>query len=563
LLLPIWGWGQAPTQNGKSLLDLNGQVGLYTDVFASSNPLLSQRMLQSPPFRQRLTASLGINVWKIKIPFKVTLGLPLGGFGFGQVPKPSFRQYFQMPGNGLGFQPQYKSLKVFLGTHTPTTSKLTAGNVALVTGLGLQCDPLDLIHIKASYGITQAAVGADSLARRLGSYQRTAFVAQAGLGRPKEGHIYLNYVRVRDDTTAALPAGAQAPLRKAVDGAVASLDFLTKLSKRLTIQAEVAVSAFSKDQAADTLSTVNLPDTVRAWLDKVGRFFPLNAATKVGAAADARITYQVKRWNAGIKGTLYSPGFNDLLFWNQTDDRLDLTADFKIRLLKNRITASVAGGVRKNNLLNTKVEGGIQELYSANANILLSKALSVGITYSNFGLRTTYLDDAPIQRQLNQSLSINPSLILGKRVIQVISLNLSMDTYEDKLDALQGFGIESASRNAGFFHSLTLPGDLGMQISLNSFQNTGQAGIYSLWNATIGVQKGLWRNKLQTQAQLQWSDAENDPTKAGRLLGLTVGAKYKLSDKLNSVLNVTLREQNIAGTPVQLLRINHSILYNF
>jgi hypothetical protein len=555
MALPIWSWGQSGLESGKKpLLDFKGQMGWYTDLYLAGNSTRNDSVGGRPLLMSRWNLDAKLGVWKFNIPIKVTLGLPGGGFGQIRIPDLNLKQYLLMPGNRLGIQPTYKSFRLFLGAHTAKVSPLTAGNVPFVTGIGAHWNPWGVLQLKASYGITQQKVERDTAQGVLGGYQRKMFAAQIGVGKEKENHFYLSYVRAMDDTTQGSASDHTRPVRTPVDGAVVAMDIGVKLGRRMYFKWETAVSAFSVN-LADSLSSQFFNADVRHWLDKTAKILPLNNSTRIGMAADAKVAYKGRNWDGGIKGMAYSPGYQSLAFLNLQDDRAELSAYGNARMFKNRLTLQGAGFTRFTNLLQMQRRSTLQLQLHGNATLMLFQRLVLTASYLEFGMQAYPTSKSSVEQMQTRNLGFSPSMAFGKTYVQNVALHIGLDELQARttLDALS----RNQAVSVGVSHSLTLPSSLGVQVSLNRYQNSGDTTDLQMWNASLGVQESYWKERLQVSAQLQSFYSTDNQKLQFRLNG---SIKLKISGQFNSNMNIMVLPPNDKG-PGCLIR--HSLTYTF
>lgn len=559
ICLPIWSYGQRWIELVRRIpVNFRGQVGMYTDVYLANDSTTLARASGRPPLMSRWNLDAKVDVWKFSIPVKVTLGLPGGGFGMSRIPNPNLRQYLLMPGNRLGIQPTYKSLRLFLGTHTAKVSPLTAGNVPFVTGIGGHWNPWGVLQLKASYGITQQKVERDTVNHIAGAYKREMFAAQVGVGKEKESHFFISYVRVKDEVpdTDSLKAH-QLPIRPPVDGAVIAMDLGIKLGRRMYFKTETALSAFSADQR-DTLTTAYFNDEVRYWLAKSAQVLPLNNSTRLGLAADAKVAYKGRNWDWGVKGLAYSPGYQSLAFVNLQDDRLELTGDGSARMFKSRLTLQGGGTARLLGLFHVQRQPSLQLQINGMANLMLFKRLNMTMNYLEFTLQGLPIGSASTLQQRTRSFGLSPSMSFGKSYVQTFALQIGLDALEESTKP-GGVAVNHAV-SVGLQHSLTLPNRMGIHFSLNRYQNRGDSAVYPRWNVSMGVQESYWKERLQVSTQLQ-----SFFSSGGQRLqfGLNGTARLKVNAKVNTNLSIMVLPPNPPESPKPRCLIRHAFTYNF
>lgn len=562
LLLPVWARGQTRPTGSKPLLDLNGHVNLYTDMFFSSNRALSDRLMHRPGYMQRLSAGFGFEVLGFQIPTKINLTLPVRGFGVNALPNPNLLQYLRTPVNGIGFFPEKGSFKGSLGAFNTQVSKLTAGNIAYAMGVGAKVNVL-FMRVEASVGMTHQEIGRDSALGILGSHPRYMGTVRVGMGDEKKSHLYLNFVRVKDDTIWDRLPRAQAPTATPQDGSVLSADMSLRLSKRLSTQAEYAISAFTADQRAAPFPAGVLPPNLRTQIESAGRLILFNTNTRFGTAMDAKAEYKTKRMTLGARLETRDLGFHTLAFYRMVTDYQNLTGTFKRKFWDGRLSTQASAGLNVNNRSGAKASTTTQAIYNYSAHLALFKGrLQLGANGANFGLTVVTDDTVPIQRMLSDNLNAYASLSLGKSIQHHITLSGSSMAFEDRMD-LAGTVLPASTQSLNVYHQVTFPSHLGFNVGFNGFRNDGIYGTNQRTNLSVGFQHQLWKNKLRVNGQFRYSDGQNDPSGTGKVYALVGSASLDLNKRIRFKLRCDVRRQWITSEYVTLGFFSTEAAYKF
>lgn len=578
LLLPLGGRGQgtAAEASKKPLLDFGGQVGLYTDIYWTSDTALSARLMQREPVVQRFLATAQLNVWRLKIPMNLNFGTPLKRLGDMEIPQPNLKQVFLNPRNGVALHPTIGKLTAHIGSHTFKASKMTAGNIPFSTGLGVDYKAKNL-RLAASYGITQALVQRDSAAGIVGQFQREMAGFQFAVGNEKANQFMINYVRARDMADKHL-VDSLVSKRPRVDGGLVSVGWRLKVSEYIYWQTEAGVSVYSSDASQPEIELDSLDNAGQLqrdygkYYDIARKFFLFNFPPLLGYAANTKVGIRKKTWDLAAKGDYVSASYRSLAYFNQQNDRIELSAEGNLRFFKNRFTLNARGGGRENNVsmtpmeLKSKASTNQQNFYAAGATIQLFKILNLTGNYSGYEFRSVRLPsitrsvDSIAQRQASSNFSFSPSLTLGKKVTQSISGNFGRDTYQ----SFGGTQSDSLVINLqtyvwSYNHQVNIPKVIGITLGFHRFQNER----FQQWNAQLGLQTSLLKDKLTLMGQMQVGDSEDDPLAAGRIRSFILNANLRLNKQWGGSLLLNVREQMIAGTPVNIQMARINLTYNF
>jgi hypothetical protein len=537
---PLLAYGQAPPAPRKPLLDLSGQVRLYTEVFTSSNPALSDQLM--------------FELLGFKVSSSFNLGLPAGGFGVTRLHKPNLLQTWLHPQNNTSLDLKRGDLGMQLGTFRPQVSKLTAGNAFYVAGIGGKGKVLG-ISVGGSVGITQLEVGRNSSLNISGVFCRKMATAQLGWEGKKKNYFFLNFVRVRDDTTMNRLPQSQRPNSDPFDGSVVSVSVKDQLSKRISFEGELAISAFSDDSRAGALPWEVLPPELRKGIMTAGELFLFNSSTKLGLAHDLKVQYHKNSTKVGFKTEQRGASFQSMTFIAQRNDYRNSTLDFTQKLLGGRLQLQVEGGLQDNNLSKAKLTTMNQAIYRGNAQLQLFKALKIGFNAANFGTTMITPDSitgAIVQRQVNENYDAQASLSLGKRIQHNVMASASAMGFRDQVDG-QTSGIVSNTRMVNIFYQVAFPSRLGINISFNGFQNDGFLGANQRQTLALGMQHQLGKKKkLNITGQLRYSVGQSDPSGTNNMVAFVGSARMPLTSKIMITVRCDTRHQEIGAGSANL-----------
>jgi hypothetical protein len=551
LLLPVGVRGQTKPKDSKPPLDLNGHVNLYSDMFFSSNRALSDPLMRRADWVQRLDAGLEFEVLGFQVPARLNLNFPFGGFGVTALPRPNLRQSLLRPGNGFSINPKRKELELHFGTFTTQVSKLTAGNLPYVMGAGVQAKVL-FLKVAGSVGMTQQEIGRNSVFGIPGSHPRLMGTVRIGMGDLKKSHLYLNLVRVKDDTIWSRLPDSLMTRRVLMDGSVFSAEVGVKLSQRLYTKAEYAISAFTADQRAPPWPTGLLPLRLRDQIEAAGKLILFNSNTRFGTAMDSKTTYKTKRMEVVFRVETRGLSFQLPAYYSLVTDYQNLTGTFKRKFFDGRLSAQAGAGLNVNNRAGAKSSTQTQAIYNYSANLALFKSkLQVGAHGSNFDIAVLNLENRDVQRMLSNNLSAQASLSLGKSIQHYLTVSGSSMAFKDQIN-LPDTALPTSTQMLNAYHQVTFPSRFGFNIGFNGFQNSGFNGSNQRNSLSIGFQHQLWKNKLRVNGQFRYSDGQNDPSGTGKMYALVGNASLDVNKQVRFKLRCDVRQQWIKSEYVTL-----------
>jgi hypothetical protein len=251
----------------------------------------------------------------------------------------------------------------------------------------------------------------------------------------------VNLVRVKDavsslnnkivSTTAAHPLQTDSSIivpadtlrMRAEEGFIASSDFKILFTEGLSLNAEVALSSFTRDLSSAEMvvegNPLSFAQTTRI-------------STRADFAGSAALKIQKKVWGITLSGLYIGSGFTPIGYTFMQSDRLELKVAPNLRLFDNKFSLNGSVGQRVNNLSQTKGETMTQLIGSANMSADFSEEFNLSAQYSNFGIRNNQILDTLKIENVSQSFSIDPTLTLQlSGATHIISASVGIDEFND------------------------------------------------------------------------------------------------------------------------------------
>jgi hypothetical protein len=540
----------------KKWITFSGNANFTYEFYHVDTTKSSGFRARKPPHLARLVFAPVITIKeKLSLPFELMLSSQATNFTtpveqykqqfnhwygiWGQIKtRQDLFNYVTNPINRLGVSPTYKNQKLYLGTHNPNYSEFTQGNVSLF-GIGTELN-FKKFFIRYNQGIAQHSILPDEAANIKGSFLRGVKSLRMGFDFKKKHLLAFNLV-VAEDKINSLPSVYKT--LKPTDGAVGSLEWKVGFGNKLSWENELAVSKIThntnffndKNVLSDTILAQikskfdeTLNRNVPSYIKHLGVF---NPSTSVDFALRTGLNFNAKNVGLGIKSTYVGPGFRPVGYPFFVSDRFEATLSPRLTILNGKINFTGTFGKRINAVA-TKLERDnikipkikldgyefstvpdgykaaptVQDLISANLNTQVNDNLSFDLTYSNFGIDNTVLNDTFRVRNIAQSFAFMPVYILplGESWVANLALMASLDKFKD-------YNIVSGALN-----------DNDSKIYNASFQMTGKKNPL-----TLGLSLG--HNNLVSS---QYLVKNNSAT-------LTTGYKF-FKKKLSTTLNVTL-----------------------
>lgn len=470
------------TEGSSSAVSGSGSATITGDFYdyASTGdvPVSSRR----PPSLIRFIISPTLTFGgKVSLPFTIMFSSRETSTITPPIKEPTLAQFLQNQANSFSISPKFDWAQFHLGSHTPSFSELSVGNVQLF-GVGTELSPGGF-RFKASAGATQRAVEADTLNRTRGAFARHLYAASIGYGSG-ETEVLLNLVRARDDVSSirtvrqpliVTPDSADLSLRDTTftqhvlmpqpeEGLVATISARVPIADGISLSSEAGAGLFTRDMYASPIGE-------RA--AAVNSLVRQRTSSRGDGAGRLSIDFAKSTWNLAITALYIGPGYVTLGFPYMQSDRLEFSLAPSFRLFDSVMTISGTFGHRTNNLSKSRGSTTTQILAAANVDALITSGFNVVVDYSNFGMTTDVTNDTFRVRTISQSFSVRPTLTFtAGDAVHTVNAGFALDDFDD-LNPITG--AESANNTKTFS---------GMySASLNDVPLTIDAGATYLTNA--------------------------------------------------------------------------------
>ncbi|MCS7170612.1 MAG: hypothetical protein NZ949_08340, partial [Candidatus Kapabacteria bacterium] len=285
-------------EQGYSPVQFRGTLSATAEAYTSSGEALAQRFM--PRYGARLFFRPVLQLFgQVELPFELMLSSSTGmrtGSTFG----------FLQPFNQIGLSPRIASwLRVHAGYFSLRLSELSFGELRVLGG-GMELFP-GLFRLQGLYGVVQHPRSLDTASGFTGTYRRWAWGASVGFSTEGGTEILLHYVRLTDDTNSirlvrilrdTVFGRIDSVVTPAQDNAVAALSFRLPLMTGVTMQGEIAISAYSSSLRAPEKES-GLPH----WL-----FVPRYSSNVDGAALVSATIVPSRVFSINLGGRWIGPG---------------------------------------------------------------------------------------------------------------------------------------------------------------------------------------------------------------------------------------------------------------
>ena len=535
-------------------IKITGGLGLEQIAYWSSGLGEGRR----DPYNFFLNGNLNIDLYGWSVPFSFT---------YSNQRNVAFSQPF----NQYGLTPTYKWITGHLGYSSMNFSSYTlAGH--LFNGIGVDLAPPGHFKFSVMYGRLQKAVEADTTRPEIiPAYKRMGYGFKAGYSTGKD-NIELILFRGKDDENSIRPVPQGYALTPQENVAL-GLNVSKQFFDRLLFNAEVAVSALTRDARAvsDSLGDIKAPTA--GLIDK-------NSSTAMYTAYKTGLSYNGGHYTIGLGYEWVAPEYKTLGAYYFTNDFENITGNFQLRMLKDRLTGAVNAGVQRNNLNHDKISTMRRFVGALNISFAATKKMNWNFSYSNFqsfvNIRSQfdYLNELTPYENLdtlnytqlssNASVGFNYNISQSKEKMQMVICNVSYMESSDKQGGVkQSSGAVFYNLNASYNLQL-IPKHMSIMAGFNANRNTSLNLESVTFGPTLGVNKSVLNKKMRLSGTLTWNGSFTNGENTSRILTARAGSAYTIKKVHSLNLGVTaLHRDNTKGSNRKISELTTTLGYNY
>ncbi len=419
-----------------SWIRASGSLGLSSDYY-DQNGLDQSRL---PSFVHRASFRTTITLFnQIDLPFEAYVTSNSMGY--------------RQPFNQFGVNPRIGSwLTLHAGYFSTRFSDLTFGDARILGG-GFDLTPGN-VRISAFYGLTREARNPDPVYFYTGEYERRCLGVKLGYGSNDGINFGISVMHAQDEIGSIR---ADSTTQKPQENLATSMQFsVAAFDNFLRINTEGAISVFTSDRTAPLTDSTN---RILVAEQAVGS----NISTSIDGAfkAGLQITPS-QRWNVRFDAQWIGPGFVTLGYVQMPNDVLDLSVAPSARLFDNALFIRLSYGKRTNNLRNTLFAPTTRTIGSLNLSANFNEHLGMDLMYSNYGMKSTHVNDTLKVSNISQMYMISPRASfdwLGG--VNTASMTIM---YQNSDDANQysAASVNNTSSSVSVVHSISLPSKLSL-----------------------------------------------------------------------------------------------------
>lgn len=467
----------------------------------------------------------------------------------------------------VGISPTYKWAKLHLGDRSLNFSKYTLNSINF-RGAGFEIKP-GKWYAAGMYGQLRRAVAEDLNSQQMlePAYKRIGYGLKLGVSERTYEYQVIFFGAHDDENSITQPVQYDV---LPSENAVVSLNGRQQLTKTLSLEAEMARSAFNRDRRLE-----DLPAAEQNWGNTFVGIFQPNTSVTTGNAYRAKLNYQVKGLGLNAGYERIDRGFRTMgaLFFLSDVDYI--TAGFNKRFFKNKLTLFANGGLERTNLDDFERNGTKRLVGSFNAAYAPSDKWNFNGSYSNFQnttkLRTltdpTALVDSIILAQTTQSASgVATYNIRNKENPSSISVLFTYQLANSIIDDVVQPDSKTRFFNGSLLYALTLSErDLRLSAALNANRTEVATLDNFVLAPTLGLTKSFLNKSLQLNTRAAYNLIFEDGGGNSQVINLTVGSAYQFFKMHTLSFNTTVisRAANSQSTVSKFLEWYGQLMYSY
>ncbi|MBU3699940.1 MAG: hypothetical protein FGM33_08020 [Candidatus Kapabacteria bacterium] len=545
---------QGDSATSTPWISVSGSASITSDFYEfEANPSGSQ-LGRRPAVLHRLLVAPTITIGGvISLPLNVLISFPETNTTTPAINAPTLADIFTNPANALGlssFSPKIGWAQFHLGSHTPQLSELSGGDLQLF-GLGVDLRP-GSVQLTVSRGISQRAVEPDVVRGINGAYRRDMTMGRLAFGNPDTTSVGINVVYAKDDVgslrntiMSIIPTGplpddttvivpADTVRLRAEEGLIATIDAKMLLAPGVTLSAEGAVSAFTRDLSSALMDQAQNP---------ISGLLSARTSTRFDGAGNASLSLRYTSWGLTLTALYMGAGFQPLGYPFVQTDRIDLKVSPSLNLFDGDVSMNATVGQRVNNISQTRGEQLTQIIANGQIGIRFSDVFSLSSTYSNFGIRNNRqnpFDSARIQN-VSESFSIDPTVTFAVAdIYHTITASAGIDRFDD-FNIISG--VESSNNTRSVLLSYTgmmqsIPLTYGTSFSY--MENNLALGKLMIRSIGLNASYRLLDGDLVPSVSVTQSESAFAANSADEQMFVKFGARWRITKYLIVTGNYSL-----------------------
>ncbi|MGK0366274.1 MAG: hypothetical protein ACI85O_003347 [Saprospiraceae bacterium] len=544
ILCSSFSYAQDLSSAGEKSIKVSGNIGIDLG-FYNSYGIAPRR----DKFSYLFAANVSPNILGLNMPLSATYSQQ--------------ETTFLQPFNQFGISPQYKWIKLHLGYRNLTFSPLTL-NGHTFFGAGVEVAPPFKFgpfkyELSAMYGRLRRAVSAvDAIDNGTStSYQRMGYGGKLNLISHKNAVNFIGFSAFRAwDEEESIEAPLDNKGLKPQENLVIGVNGQYRLFESITIKADVATSAITRDSRSDEVVTNKEPIYFRAF----GNWLPQRTSTQYRSAIRSSVEYSYENYKIGGEFNNIESGYTTLGSYFFQNDVREYALTGGASLKENTINISASIGVQHNNINKEQNTKSSRLIGSFSFNHTVSEKLNYNASYSSYNssllIQKEELSDSLNVYQVSTNYSVSSNYRFDSKGRTGISLNLSHQIG----NARDEYSINEANTkfyNAGAnFRTTVTPAEITVNTGFNYTLNNSEMFQTATYGPVLSLGKKLLKKSLGLRYMISYRRSQPSEGEEFAVLNNRFSINYKFWKRHALRLSANLLSKNSASVTA----INYSEL---
>jgi hypothetical protein len=522
----------------KEYVNISGGLGITTAYYnAFGAPP------QRDPFYWQLTGSLDLTIGEISLPFSATLNQQ--------------ERSFTQPFNQYGVSPKYKWVTAHIGFRTMRFSEYSlSGNQFLGGGIELMPEKFP-VRGKMLFGRFARAVDGyytDGQVSGTPSFERWGWGVLLETGKPKNSaSLYL--FKGKDDKNSIVEFANDATIKPA-ENLIVGISTKQEFKKHFNFTGELNFSAYTRDTRTE--ETVLEGYT---YLNNLGSLFYANATSTFNKAMKGEFSYTNKKLKVGLGYRRVDPDYLSMGSVYLNNDFEDIQLQSMFRMLKNKISLSLSGGLQRNNLNNDKATEMLRLIASVAGTYTINQQWNVMLNFSNFNSESqmVVVNSLDTMRYAQVTRNATGQLMYNKSFKKVrVASGLSGNYQNARIfqnDSLNANSSSELVNSSLSFQLGFLKSAFNISASLNGAMNITGERMISTLGPTLSLSKRFFAGKLTTALSASMLKSFLDNLPSGFIMNLKSNTNYRINKHhaLTNTLSFIGKQQTGANKNQQFI----------
>jgi hypothetical protein len=336
------------------------------------------------------------------------------------------------------------------------------------------------------------------------------------------------------------------------------------ITKKISFSSEINFSAYTRD--------TRIGETVLegySFINNLGSLFYANSSTTFNKAIKADLSYTDKSYKIGLVYRRVDPDYLSMGSVYLTNDFEDLQLQSSFRLLKNKLSVGLSGGVQRNNLSNTETTQMLRLIESLSITYTISKQWTAVVSVSNFNTSShmVVVNELDTMRyaQVTKNLSFQ---IMYNKVYEKLRIGTGFNGNYQDAKIFQNDVLNSKSSSTlingnysvqfGFLKSgFTIVANIGGALNMMSDKQVSTLG------PTLSLNKRFRAGKLNTSISFSALQTYLSGSASGEILNLKSNTNYRVNRHHSLTNTVSLIQKTSNGKTVQQFLVTLGYNYVF